>query len=641
MNVRRRIPWSLPLLLVATLAACELSGWFFLRAPAEAILTSRLGREVQIAAPFRLHFRGTIHLAVGALRISSPSEYEVPHLIDAQGLTLDLGYGDLYALRRDSEALHLASLTAEQIDAALVRLADGRANWQFAEKSSRPPPSLDRLWVRQGRIALRDATLNTDLTVRIVPPDNEAARATRAEISGRLRERPLRASITLPAGLPGALPDAGTEPIAITGQAEYGGLHASFDGNFGVGDFRATAAIRGPSLSILGRLFGVTMPTTAPFNLQAEVIKDAPDWQVTIKQARVGKSDLAGKFTYDARPQPPFLKGELSGRNFVLADLAPAFGTRDEEGSVVRPAQGRTLPNRRLDLPSLTRLNASVTIHFERVDLGSAFREPISPLRAKLTLDGGRMSVAEIDASTAQGRFSGTLAVDARPDRPEWRADLAWDNLRLDQWLAAAKPGPDDSRRRATPNPPPWFTGSLNGRTQLVGHGHSTAELLGSLDGRATFFVRNGTVSHLALEALGLDVAQGLGLLLTGDDRQPVECAVIDLEAKNGLMTPRVALVATPVTVVMIDGDIDFTREQLNLRLSAKPQNLSPLTLRSPFHVDGSFAEPKLRPAATPLAARALAAMGLALVNPLAAIIPFIDLGDRDTTSCSQALGRK
>jgi hypothetical protein len=30
--------------------------------------------------------------------------------------------------------------------------------------------------------------------------------------------------------------------------------------------------------------------------------------------------------------------------------------------------------------------------------------------------------------------------------------------------------------------------------------------------------------------------------------------------------------------------------------------------------------------------------LGLALLNPLAAILPFVDLGDRDTTACSQAL---
>ncbi|HLO62298.1 MAG TPA: AsmA family protein, partial [Azonexus sp.] len=635
---RRWLLWSLPLLLIAAVAACELSGWFFLRGPAQAILSAQLGREVNLTPPFRLHLRDTIRLDLGNLWISAPPEFAVPHLVDAQGLSLSLRYGDLFALREESAPLRVAALGAEHIDAWLIRLADGRASWQFAEKSSRPPPSVDRVAVQQGKIVLRDATLATDLTARIASRDNDHSPASSAEISGRFRERPLRASIILPGGLPGEVPTTASEPIAAEGRVEYGGLQLSFAGSYGVDDLRGTATIKGPSLSLVGRLFDVTMPTTGPFSLQASIVKNSPLWQVTVSQARVGQSDLEGKFSYDTRPKPPRLDGELRGRNFVLADLAPALGTRDEEGGVVRPAGGRTLPDRHLDLPSLTRLNASIGVNLAQVDLGSAFRQPITPLRAKLTLDGGRLTLTGIDASTAGGKLAGTLAIDARPARPEWRADLAWENVRLDQWLAAAKSGADDRRRQTSETQPPWFTGSLHGRTELVGHGQSTAELLASLDGRATFFVRNGTLSHLALEALGLDVAQGLGLLVKGDDRQPVQCAIIDLDAKNGLLTPRVALMATPVTVVLIDGNIDFAREQLNLRVTAKPQNLSPLTLRTPFHLTGSFADPKLRPDATPLAAKAVAAMGLALLNPLAAILPFIDPGERDTTSCSQSL---
>ncbi len=637
MKTRRRLLWVLPLLLIATLVVCEASGWFFLRGPAEAVLTSRLGREVHITPPFRLHFRNTIRLEVGALWIAVPPEFSVPHLIDAEGLGLSLRYADLLALRRNDQPLHLATLAAERIDLRLIRLADGRASWQFAEESQRPPPTVNHLFMRVGEIVVRDPMLAVDVSAKA--GSREGSPATFAEITGRLRERLLLASITLPAGLPHTLPGATSEPVAVEGRVDYGGLQLNFSGTVGVDELRGTVAIKGPSLGLLGRLFDTTLPTTGPFSLQGEVIKNSPILQITVTRARVGTSDLAGDFTYDARPQPPRLEGELSGRNFVLADLAPALGTRDADGDIVRPAPGRTLPDRRLDLPSLTRLDAEVAVNLDKVDLGSAFRQPIAPLRAKLTLAGGKLTLAGIDASTAQGHLAGSLAIDASPSRPEWRADLGWNGVRLDNWLKAAKPAADDIRHQARdPNPPPWFTGSLHGRTQLIGHGRSTAELLASLDGRTTVFVRDGTVSHLALEALGLDIAQSLGLLLRGDDRQAVECAVIDLQVQNGRVSPRVAMVATPVTVVLIDGNIDFAREQLDLRLTAKPQNVSPLTLRSPFRIRGSFAVPQVTPEGTPIAARAAGALGLALLNPLAAILPFVDLGAWDTTSCSQAL---
>lgn len=638
MTTRRRILWSLSVL-IAALAAGEASGWFFLRAPAEAVLSARLGREVRITAPFSLHLRRAIDLDLGGLWIAAPPEFSVPHLVSAKQLTLSLHYADLLALRRPTEPLHLVKLAAEQIDVRLIRLEDGRASWQFAKTSDRPPPTVGYLAMERGEIVLRDPVLAADLNARIETRQSEGSALTSAEISGRLRERPLRASVTLPTGLPRAVPGAASEPVAVNAKADFGGLRLSFSGTFGVSELRGSMAIEGPSLSLLGRLFDTTLPTTGAFSLHGEVVKDSPIWQIAVSRARIGNSQLTGEFTYDTRPQPPRLDGELKGRNLVLADLAPAFGTRDADGGVVRPARGRSLPDRRLDLPSLTRLDAGVTVNLDRVDLGAAFRQPIAPLRARLTLNGGQLTLADINASTAQGRLTGRLEIDARPARAEWRADLGWEGVHLDNWLKAAKPSADDIRRQVKgATPPPWFTGRLHGRTMLVGHGQSTAELLASLTGRMTAFVREGTVSHLALEALGLDLAQALGLLLTGDDRQVIECAIIDLQAENGRLTPRIALAATPVTVVLIDGSIDFAQERLDLRLTAKPQNVSPLTLRSPFRVRGSFADPQVTPEGTPIAARAAGALGLALVNPLAAILPFVDLGERDTTVCSRAL---
>lgn len=633
--------WSLPLGFAAALLASEASGWFFLRGPAEAALAAELGREVRIAAPFRLHFRRTLELAVGGLWIAAPPEFAVPHLIDAQGLSFSLRYRDLLALREPTKPLRLATLAAERIDLQLIRLADGRTTWQFAGPTARPSPTVDRLWMGQGAVVLRDPQLRADLAATVGNRENEGTMASVAEISGRLRERPLRASIVLPGGLPQPAAAKPGEAIAVQGKADFAGLHLDFAGSVGNETMRGDVTVSGPTLSLLGRLFDTTLPTTAPFSLQAGVVKDSPIWKIAVNRARIGKSELAGEFAYDARPQPPRLDGELRGRNFVLADLAPAFGARDADGGVVRPARGRTLPDRPLDLPSLTRLDAGIAVNLERVDLGAAFRQPIAPLRAKLLLEGGWLTLTDIDAVSAQGRLAGTLAIDARPAHPEWRADLGWDGIRLDNWLKAAKSSADDIRRQATDNPPPWFTGSLHGRTKLVGHGRSTAELLASLDGRTTMFVRNGSLSHLALEALGLDLAQSLGLLLRGDDRQPVQCAVVDLQAKGGRMTPRIALIATPVTVVLVDGSIDFANEQLDLRLTAKPQNVSPLTFRSPFRVRGSFTAPELTPERTPIAARAAGALGLALLNPLAAILPFVDLGERDSTACSRALGSR
>ena len=117
------------------------------------------------------------------------------------------------------------------------------------------------------------------------------------------------------------------------------------------------------------------------------------------------------------------------------------------------------------------------------------------------------------------------------------------------------------------------------------------------------------------------------GVFIKGDQSLPLECAVMDLKADHGVVTPKVALIDTPVTLILIDGNLSLASEALDLRLAAKPKNFSPFTVRSPIHVTGTFSDPQASPEGGPIAARVLGGVALAFINPLAAILPFIDPG--------------
>ena len=60
------------------------------------------------------------------------------------------------------------------------------------------------------------------------------------------------------------------------------------------------------------------------------------------------------------------------------------------------------------------------------------------------------------------------------------------------------------------------------------------------------------------------------------------------------------------------------------------PKDFSPLALRTPVHLRGSFSKPVITVDAGKLGARVGASALLALVNPFAAILPFIDTGKSD-----------
>lgn len=644
----RRALLFLALIVIAALAISEALGWPYLRRPAETLLSRNLERQVRIAPPFDLHLIGHPRLAVGGLWLAAPAGFDLPHLLDAQDLAVELRYGDLWEYRQ-SGRMRIAAIQVGGIDLRLVRHPDGLASWQFgapAGRQERPLPRVDRLQVRGGSLLFRDPALQADINARFNTQEgsDNAAPISHAEAEGQFRQRPFKGYLVTSGWLPviAASPDS-PPALATKGWLSYGGIHADFDGAisdpFGQPGVKGALTINGPSLGLLGRLTDTTLPTTPPFHLQGNIDKQGEIWRVEVGMATVGKSRLAGAFTFDPQQEPPRLDGQLSGAHFVLADLAPAFGTRTEDGKPVAPPPGRTIPDRPLDLPSLNKMEAHIKIDLERVDLGSAFAQPIAPLKAQLNLNRGQLILSDIEAATAKGRLRGAISIDARPALPRWRSDLTWDGIYLQEWLKGARARPREGRRNPSQTkPPPYFSGTLHGRAQLTGSGNSTAQLLGSLAGETTVFIRNGALSHLVIEILGLDVAQGLGLVMRGDETLPIRCAVADLQANNGLVKPKVALVDTPVTLILGDGTVNLAKERLDLRIVAKPKNVSPFTLRSPIHIQGSFLDPTATPEASPIAARVLAGVALGIANPLAAIIPFIDPGDQVGSPCNQVL---
>lgn len=653
------------LLAVIAISICEALGWPFLRGPAESFASDQLERSVRFDKPFKVRFIGGLRLELGGLHISAPEKFNVPHLVETSDISLNLRYSDI--LNRDNAVpLRIKSLRVDEILTYLVRNDKGEASWQFKpddDKEPTPFPRIETLQVKDGNAIIRDAMTQTDVKLAFDSQEGsaESKPVSHTKINGMFREHEIKGEMRTNGLLPIASQEADAPPMDSKGWVEYGGVRVDFAGQaadlLGEKSINAKFWAKGPSLSLVGELFKIALPTTTAFKFEGDVKKEEDLLLVNIAKARIGQSDLTAKFKYDERGRVPKLTGDLNGKRFVLADLAPAFGANNEDGSAVKAREGRVLPNRPLNLPTLNRFDADIKVDLEMVDLGNAFRRHISPFRAHLTLDSGNLSLAKIYAKTADGTLAGLISVDAsgfpevdkremdktvkqKParDMPTWRINLDWKDINLEKWLQASQARKEKAEKENKEIPVAYVTGTLNGKTRLTGKGESTAALLSSLDGEATAYIGKGTISHLVIEALGLDLAQSLGLIIKGNKSLPMQCAIVNLESKNGVFKPNVALVDTPVTVILADGNINMLKEQLDLRLIAKPKNVSPFTVRSPIKVTGSFADPEIGISATPIAARVLGSIALSFINPLAALLPFIDPGAESEYSCTDAI---
>lgn len=642
---RRTFFWLIPLALLAVLAACEAAGWAFLRVPAENLLARRLERPVRLEPPFRLGLFGAIDVRLGGLWIAAPEGFAAPHLATARDLEIRLRYRDLPDILGE-RSLPIAHLGATTLDIQLLRQADGKATWQFRtaeDKDAAGPvlPTVASLRIGESRLVFRDPISKSDLVAGFTAGSaaGDASRI-RAEARGKLLGEPVKLDVDATGWLPSSPGQEADLPLRGRVALAYGkgGIEADFEGRIadplGKRQIEGAVEAKGSSLGIVGELIDKPIPTTGPFSIAGRFSGSGDTWRIDVGAARVGSSFLNGRFSLDLAPSPPRVEGELGGKRFVLADLAPALGTRRPDGTPIEPAGGAILPDRPLHLSRLKNLDARVKVEIERVDLGALFAEPISPLKGVLMLRQGQLALNDLDAVTARGRLRGRITIDARSNPPDWRAGLAWDGIRLEDWLRP--PGPRDPK--GLPEPDSFIAGALNGRASLNGSGDTTADLLASLNGQVTSFVRAGKLSHLAVEAVGLDLAQGLGLALSGDDALPIDCAVVDLKVRAGVLTPEVAMLDTPVTLILGKGAIDLGRERLDLRIVARPKNASPLTLRSPINIRGSFADPAVIPDPAPIAARVLGGLALAVINPLAAIIPFVDPGEGQGSPCRRSL---
>ncbi|HYG32194.1 MAG TPA: AsmA family protein, partial [Methylophilaceae bacterium] len=541
-------------IVLLVLVLCEIMGWPFLRKPFEQMAAERMNREVRIEAPFKLHLLGRFKLSMGGLWVSSPPEFGAPYLVDADNITVGLRYRDLIGWDSSTKPLNIKLLEVERIDTHMLRNADG-ATWQFdkEDKSDDKPtpfPNFETLVVKNGTAVVKDTITDADLEMSFQTREGSENRSAVSIVKaeGNFRGHPIQAHLETPGFLPAAT-EQDSRPVPIDAWATYGGVSGEFKGKLadigGDNEVTGNFGIKGPSLGILGDLFGIVLPTTTAFTIKGDVKRELGLLAVNIHPARVGRSDLSAKFRFDTSGDKIAMKGDLYSTNFVLADLGPTFGTRAEDGSEAGRPEGRIFPNRPLNLPALNKFNAEISLDFKRVELGKVFSAPIAPFKANLDLNSGKLSLAKIDARTADGSLSGTIAVDAHalgatgnenPDdksrpKPEWSMNLTWKDINLAKWIktrAQAEPGEPDA----------YIKGILNGRTNLKGRGISTAELLGSLDGDVEAYVNRGEISHLIIEAIGLDVAQALGIVMRGDQLLPMRCDVVDMQSDSGILQP-------------------------------------------------------------------------------------------------------
>lgn len=559
----------------------------------------------------------------------------------------------------------------DQAELNFEKAEDERRNWVLGEPSETKEPSkllISSLSVRQGRLRYVDRTTPLDIGVDVETFDPAAA--AKADDA---KARPDNARYTTRYRFAGTYHDAkfsgqaqtgdvlsfqGSDvPFPIQGRLVAGSTRLDVEGTVAdaahISGIDVRLNIAGSTLANLYPFLLLPLPASPPYRLSGHLKLDGNRYAMQDIQGRIGKTDVAGEAAYVQREPRPLLTTTLHSKLLNLPDLGPLVGLTTKDTTDARPltqaethtrasaqarekqtsgdralptgtVQGeRLLPTGKFEGGRFKAIDAEADLRVDRIDAPDFIA--LQNLRVKLDLKDAVLRLDPFDVDLADGEIRSVVRLDAQ--QPTLRADLDLTARRL-KLARLVPPSP-----RLAPS-----SGAMGARAKLSASGNSIADLAAKADGQVQAALSQGQVSNLLDAVSGLNGGKIISLLMGGDQAIPINCGAVSFDVKDGQGRSEVFVVDTMDTRIEGDGTFDLDRERFDLTIAPKPKKAGILSLRTPVRVYGSFRSPGFELDKAGLALRGGGALALALVNPLAALIPLIETGPGEDTDCRQLL---
>lgn len=617
-------------MLIAILVLILLWDWNWFKGPLERAVQARTGRVLQIGN-LDMDLGRTTTVRGDDIRFANASWAKQPQMASADRVELDIR---IWPLLRGSVQMPEIRLSRPDVLLQTAPRKGEPGNWDFLGGGSGEPPQLKRLYITDGKLQFLDEPGRTrvDLTVRSgTPKQADAAPPVLIEGKGRWQG----AAFTLKGGTESPLELSNSEhPFRIHLDARAGATHAIASGTltnpFQFQVFDLQFQLSGQDLEDLYPLIGIAIPSSPPYRLDGRLKREYQRWRYERFSGRVGDSDLAGDVEIDVAGERPRLTANLLSKRLDFDDLAGFIGAPpktggDESANAEQKAEAARLaakptllPDKPYDLSKLRAMDADVRWKAQHI---SAPKLPLDDMDAHLLLDNGLLRLEPLNFGVAGGDIRSTIRMDARRPQISTTLNASLRGVQLGQLFPDAKLAEQAS-------------GGISGNIRLSGNGNSIAAMLGSSNGDVAVGMGRGHIGNLLMELAGLDVAESLKFLFTGDKQIPLRCAFGDFGVRNGVMQSRALAFDTTDTLVVGEGSVNLRQEQLDLLLRPRPKDVSILALRSPLRIGGSFKDPSFRPDFKALGLRGAIALTLASIAPPAALLATIETGPGKDAQC-------
>ncbi len=653
--------FALIVLVLIVLALIPDDAWRSLLAKA---ISAETNRRATIAGEAKVHLF-SLHpsVAIGDFSLANADWIPDRPMIKVEHISAKLS---LLSLFRFHLVFPRVEIRSPHVD--LERDKDGRANWDFTTPGARKPapqrpskatnlPAIQQLILSDGRLTASDAIRKLKFKGDVAVAEHDGGSgetALQLRGTGVLNGKPfdLRVHGGPLLDVDPAKPydfDADVRAADIRLEA-----HTEVKHPFDLGSVTTRFHLSGKDLADVYYLTGLALPNTPPYDLSGTVLRDNLKFTVKDFQGRLGGSDISGTVSVDTDRDRPLLSADLRSALLNIQDLAAPLGTqasaqnksdtlaqskgqdsdtnpKSKPGKRARPTvakvdlqakdTGFLLPDADLQVKRVRDMDAEVNYEAESIHTE---KMPIKKLQLRLRLNDGKISIDPLHFTLPEGQFSGTVAVNARPDTPVTDIDMKLDHVDLSQ----IKP------KGSTDAP---LGGQMVGRIRLHGTGSSVHKAAADATGDVTFVIPSGQIRSAIAELSGINVAKGLDLLLTKkEDKTEIRCGVASFRADDGDLKTNTLLVDTTHVLVTGRGDINLKDEGLHIELRGKPKEMRMVRLRAPIEIHGTLAHPEigLEPGHVLAQAGGAAALGT-LLTPVAAVLAFVDGGLAKNANCA------
>ncbi|MHB1678508.1 MAG: AsmA family protein [Sulfuriferula sp.] len=617
--------------------------WNWLRHPIERMVAKKTGRALIIKGNLNVKLGWPLTwVQVADITFANPAWAGQPQMLTVKRIDSSISMARLF-----KREIWLPTVRLEQPQVFLEIAPDGRKNWLLDrnQKDNKSSPKIGNLIMDSGQVTYLDSALNThilaQLSTRQTSPDGSGAILV-FSATGKFKGLPLEASGS--GGQVLALNDQAT-PYPLNISARLGPTRIQAAGTVtNLAHFSAVdlnLAISGTSLDQLYPLIGMALPRTPKYATKGHLLHNAKQWRYENFIGHVGESDIAGNFTVDQSGKRPFLRGNLTSKLLDLADLGPLIGEKKSVSTSQSASQNPNLSQKTAQADAIKKthnvlpnipfrtqrwgsVNADVTIHATRILRAKAL--PIENLMTRIQMRDSVLTLNPLDFGVAGGTLTGNIILDGQRNPIHAAVLIHARKLLLKKLFPTVKLSQTS-------------IGQINGDFDLSGNGDAIKEMLGTANGKIVLLISSGEISKMLLETAQLHLWEMLEAKLFGDKNIKLNCAIADFNINNGIFQSKILLMDTTITTIVGSGDINMAQETLNIDLKPHTKVVSPVALRSPIYIRGTFAKPDISVSKTDLALQGVGAVALGAINPLLAIVPLVETGPGKKSECGRLVG--